>query len=83
MKYDQKNAEVGSRTEGLVHNNDGSVDLYFGPKAPEGIEANWIQTEAGNSWFPLYRLYTPTKKISGTNLCSPGHWKERIVLDAD
>ena len=25
-------------------NADGSVDLYFGPEAPEGKEKNWIKT---------------------------------------
>jgi hypothetical protein len=26
-------------------NTDGSVDLYFGPAAPKGLETNWIPTE--------------------------------------
>ena len=36
---------------------DGSVDLYFGAKAPEGKEANWIQTVPGKGWFACLRLY--------------------------
>jgi len=36
---------------------DGSVDLYFGPKAPKGKEANWIQTVPGKGWFACLRLY--------------------------
>ena len=28
-------------------NADGSVDLYFGPEAPEGKEKNWIKTISG------------------------------------
>jgi len=40
-------------------NDDGSVDLYFGPKAPAGKEANWIQTVPGKGWFCLLRLYDP------------------------
>jgi hypothetical protein len=28
----------------MITNDDGSIDLYFGPKAPKGKEANWIQT---------------------------------------
>ncbi|WP_394713449.1 DUF1254 domain-containing protein [Desulfogranum marinum] len=40
-------------------NKDGSVDLYFGPKAPRGKEANWIQTVPGKGWFAALRLYGP------------------------
>ena len=45
----------------LVYNDDGSLDLYFGPKAPAGWEANWIQTVPGKGWFSLLRLYSPTE----------------------
>ena len=40
-------------------NSDGSVDIYFGPKAPEGMEANWVPTVSGKDWFPYFRLYGP------------------------
>jgi hypothetical protein len=40
-------------------NKDGSVDLYFGPKAPRGKDANWIQTVPGKGWFAALRLYGP------------------------
>ena len=40
-------------------NEDGSVDLYFGPEAPAGKEANWIQTVPGKGWFAGLRLYGP------------------------
>jgi hypothetical protein len=43
----------------VIVNDDGSVDLYFGPKAPAGKEANWIQTVPGKGWFCLLRLYDP------------------------
>lgn len=43
----------------LVANDDGSVDLHFGPSAPAGMEANWIETVAGKGWFALLRLYGP------------------------
>ena len=45
----------------LKFNEDGSFDLYFGPKAPEGKEANWIQTVPKKGWFCLLRLYSPTE----------------------
>jgi hypothetical protein len=40
-------------------NNDGSVDLYFGPEIPSGQEANWVKTVPGKGWFFLFRLYGP------------------------
>jgi len=46
-------------TNPLVYNDDGSVDLYFGPEAPAGKEKNWTQTVPGKGWFVLIRLYGP------------------------
>ena len=42
-------------------NDDGAIDLYFGPEAPAGKEANWLQTVPGKGWFCLLRLYSPTE----------------------
>src|SRR5271165_383831 len=44
-------------------NADGSVDTYFGPKAPAGQESNWIYTPAEKSWFPWFRFYGPEKPL--------------------
>jgi hypothetical protein len=49
--------------KGMRRNADGSVDLYMGPKAPTGQEANWIYTPAGKSWFPWFRFYGPKKAL--------------------
>ena len=43
-------------------NADESVDLYFGPKAPEGYENNWIST-GGKVPFPMFRFYGPTEAL--------------------
>jgi len=43
-------------TAGMKKNADGSVDIYFGPKAPEGFESNWIPTQ-GKKPMPLMRIY--------------------------
>jgi hypothetical protein len=40
-------------------NADGSTDIYFGPKAPQAKETNWIQTMQGKGWFTLFRFYGP------------------------
>jgi hypothetical protein len=42
-------------------NEDGSVDLYFGPVALEGKERNWVRTLPGRGWFTYFRLYAPTQ----------------------
>lgn len=51
-------ADRGSRSD-LAKNADGSVDLFFGPNAPAGREANWVPTAAGRGWFAYFRLYYP------------------------
>ena len=43
-------------TEGMKKNADGSVDIYFGPKPPAGLEANWIPTQ-GKRPVPVMRFY--------------------------
>ena len=48
-----------NKRDDLKYNEDGSVDLYFGPEAPEGYENNWIQTVPGKGWFAVLRLYGP------------------------
>ena len=48
-----------SRRDQLITNADGSVDLYFGPQAPAGKEANWIATVPKKGWFAIFRLYGP------------------------
>ena len=50
---------VGSQTEGMKKNADGSYDIYFAPKAPKGKEGNWLQTVPGKSWFAILRMYGP------------------------
>jgi hypothetical protein len=44
LQTDQQSPSLSSQTKGLLVNSDGSVDIYFGPKAPVGKEQNWIQT---------------------------------------
>ncbi len=59
LQTDQPFPSKNSKRSDLAANADGSVDLYFGPKAPEGKESNWIQTVPGKGWFTLLRLYGP------------------------
>jgi hypothetical protein len=57
----EQKADRSSRQPDLVKNADGSVDLYVGPKAPEGFEKNWIPSVPGKAWFSYFRLYAPTE----------------------
>jgi hypothetical protein len=49
---------LGSR-DNPTSNMDGSIDLYFGPEAPQGKHANWLATVPGKGYFVILRLYGP------------------------
>ncbi len=55
----QGRGDRGSRDPELVYNDDGSVELFFGPDEPEGHESNWVQTVPGRHWFSYFRFYGP------------------------
>ncbi|MCK7538726.1 MAG: DUF1214 domain-containing protein [Marinilabiliales bacterium] len=59
LQTDQQFPMVTSQNKNLIVNQDGSVDVYFGPKAPSGMENNWIQTIPDKGWNTLFRLYGP------------------------
>jgi hypothetical protein len=57
MKYYSR----ASTTPGLQKNSDGSVDVYFGAKAPAGKENNWVPTDPKRKFELLARFYGPEK----------------------
>jgi hypothetical protein len=59
LQTDQQYPSVSSQNKGLLVNEDGSVDVWFGPEAPAGKENNWVQTIPGKGWFMILRLYGP------------------------
>ena len=59
LQTNQQFPNLSSERKDVVTNPDGSVDVYFGPKAPAGKQANWVQTLPGKSWFVIFRLYGP------------------------
>jgi hypothetical protein len=59
LQTDQRYAGLNSLGEGLQTNADGSVDVYFAPEPPEGMESNWVQSLPGKSWFIILRAYGP------------------------
>ena len=42
IQTDQRFPSVSSQDKDLKVNADGSVDVYFGPQAPDGEATNWI-----------------------------------------
>jgi len=60
LQTDQRFAGINSLGDGLKQNADGSYDVIFAPKLPEGVdERNWIQSIPGKSWFIIFRAYGP------------------------
>jgi hypothetical protein len=54
-------ASRSSQIAEMQKNPDGSVDVYFGPKAPEGKESNWVPTDPKRGFELMFRAYAPTK----------------------
>ncbi|WP_020469485.1 DUF1254 domain-containing protein [Zavarzinella formosa] len=71
----QDKAALRSLYEKLTPNADGTIDLYFGPKAPVGKEGQWIQTTPGRGWFSYFRIYGP-KDAAFNGSWKPGDFEE-------
>ena len=59
LETDQVTGGLDSNSKGVKLNDDGSETVYFGPKAPEGQEGNWVQTMHGKGYNAILRLYGP------------------------
>ena len=59
MIQNPSNDAARSSFDKLKTNADGSIDLYFGPRAPAGLESNWIETVPGKGFYPMFRFYSP------------------------
>ena len=59
LQTDQPFPSKNNERDELDVNSDGSVELFFGPTAPQGKEKSWIQTVPGKGWFAILRLYGP------------------------
>lgn len=54
----------------MKKNPDGGVTLYVGPKAPKGLESNWIPT-VGHRPLPCIRFYGPTEEFNNKTFKLP------------
>lgn len=59
IQTDQSNAALRSMVELKNVSSGSTIDLYFGPTAPPGHEAQWIKTIRRKGWFAYFRLYGP------------------------
>lgn len=59
LQTSQPYPSLNSGRDAMITNDDGSVDILFGPDAPATGHENWIQTVAGKGWFLVLRLYGP------------------------
>jgi hypothetical protein len=65
-------ASAASISSGVQKNADGSVDVFFGPKAPAGKAANLVPTDPARKFELLFRLYQPEKPLFGQELEAAG-----------
>jgi hypothetical protein len=63
LQTGQPKPDVGSQSGTVVTNDDGTTDVYIGPSAPDGHEANWLQTAPGKGFFVILRLYSPLQSF--------------------
>jgi hypothetical protein len=61
MTMNKENNAAITSYDKITKNADGSADLYFGPKAPAGLESNWLDTSASKGWWVWFRFYGPTE----------------------
>ena len=55
-----RNLPYSSRSsQTATKNADGTVDVFFGPKAPTGKEASWVPTNPSGKFELLFRAYGP------------------------
>jgi hypothetical protein len=56
-------ASRASNAADLQKNADGSVEIYFGQKAPAGKQSNWVPTDPQREFELMFRLYGPKKEF--------------------
>ena len=39
------------------------LDIFIGPDAPSGKEANWTPTVTGLAWFAYFRFYSAERGV--------------------
>jgi hypothetical protein len=76
IRTDQPWPSIHSNLKRLDVNEDGSTDVFFGPKAPLNKINNWIRTLPGKKWYAIIRLYEPLEKFRDTS------WKPDDIVES-
>ncbi len=74
IRTEQNKAALRSLFE-LKDVTGSTAELYFGPKAPPGQEAHWIQTLPSKGWFTYFRIYGP-EAAAFDKTWKPGDFEE-------
>jgi hypothetical protein len=61
LQTDNLQPVLGSQSGKLKPNADGTIDLWFGQKAPTNREDNFVRTVPGKGWFTVLRIHGPLK----------------------
>jgi hypothetical protein len=59
----QPKAGVASSDKGVKVNVDGTIDIFFGPKAPAGQQANSVPTTPNTNYWLYFRFYGPKSAV--------------------
>ena len=79
LQTSQEFPSKNNKRHKLAVKADGSLELCFGPKAPEGKKSNWVGTVSGKGWFVLRRLYGPRKTTQADTDCERGQPLARVI----
>ena len=74
------NDSARSSLDKLKTNADGSIDFYFGPKSPAGMESNWIQTIPGQGLLPDVPLLQPDREAVRRDMEAAGRRVDEVTL---
>jgi hypothetical protein len=66
-----RSCNLDSTMADLRRNEDGSVDIYVGPTAPDGFESNHLTTVGEDGWFVYFRLYAPLEPFFDKSFTLP------------
>jgi len=75
VQTDQNKAALRSLFELKDISTTQPTELYFGPTAPAGHEAQWIKTIPGKGWFTYFRVYGP-EQAAFDGSWRPGDFEE-------